>query len=199
MQKIKVIVIISISFFVLVPNMLYAWDNERTHPDLSEMAARKSILGPQNYLANLGFVKGLDEKVNGKETFKWIRDGAFYEDAGNWVNAIMATARWKNHFHNPLKPWSEAGLTDIQTGESSLLWAQDASNQQSFLEKDWSWRKVRDYYYYALMSTTDAERQSNFVQTFRGLGHQRHLIQDASQPDHVRNDAHPEAEYSQIS
>jgi hypothetical protein len=43
------------------------------------------------------------------------------------------------------------------------------------------------------------KRDEYFAQTFRGLGHQMHLIQDASQPDHVRNDAHLEIEFSQFS
>lgn len=37
-----------------------------------------------------------------------------------------------------------------------------------------------------------AKRDEYFARTFKGLGHQMHLIQDAAQPDHVRNDAHPE-------
>lgn len=190
MQKAKICIMI-LFFFGFSSNVLYSWDNERTHLDLSEMAARKSVLGlPQNYLKNLGFIKGLDEKTNGKEAFKWIRDGAYFEDAGNWWNAIMASARSNNHFHNPLKPWVEAGLSDVQTGESSVLWAQD-SNQQNFLVGDWSWLKIKNYFYLALISLTDMDRQTNLAKTFRGLGHQMHLVQDTGQPDHVRNDAHP--------
>jgi len=147
----KIIIAVSLFIllnFILVSNVL-SWDNDVTHKDLSSFAAENSILNKNNgdYLKNLGFSKELLEEFKWNQDRKtvkdWLRDGAFYEDAGNWVNAIMATARWKNHFHNPLKPWSEAGLTDIQSGESSLLWAQDGSNQQGFLEKDWSWRKVR--------------------------------------------------------
>jgi len=57
---------------------------------------------------------------------------------------------------------------------------------------DWSWESIKDYYYFAFTSPTEAERQQYFARTFRGLGHQMHLIQDATVPDHVRNDVHPE-------
>jgi hypothetical protein len=166
-----------------------AWDNEVTHKDLSKIAAEKSTLGVQDYLKNIGFSKGLDEKINRKETFLWVRDGAFFED--------KPMSRSFNHFHNPLKQWGLAGLNDTVlfvplTGESSLLWSQDGSYQQNSVDEDWSWQRTREYYYLALISKTDSERQANFAKTFMGLGHQMHLLQDTAVPDHVRNDAHPE-------
>ncbi len=102
-----------------------------------------------------------------------------------------------------MKPWSQAGLNDIWTGESSLLWAQDGAYQQNFPDGDWSWQKIREYYYIALTgkdfsglgaAPDKTKREEYFAQTFKGLGHQMHLIQDAAQPDHVRNDAHIESE-----
>jgi hypothetical protein len=57
---------------------------------------------------------------------------------------------------------------------------------------DWSWQKTREYFYAALTSVNETDRQANFAKTFSGLGHQMHLLQDAAVPDHVRNDAHPE-------
>jgi hypothetical protein len=60
------------------------------------------------------------------------------------------------------------------------------------VEGDWSWQKTRDYFYTALTSLNESERQANFAKTFRGLGHQMHLLQDTAVPEHVRNDAHPE-------
>ncbi len=111
-----------------------------------------------------------------------------------------------------MKPWDIAGLDDYITipnpippfippyvnihssGESALKWVQDKTNQQSYskLEGDQTWQATRNYFYAALTGKTDAERQENFAQTFKGLGHQMHLIQDMSVPAHVRNDAHPE-------
>jgi hypothetical protein len=193
-RKISILFIIFHLFFI--PAYLEAWNETRTHPDLSEMAARKSILGNQNYLMNIGFSKGIDEKINGKEIFKWIRDGAELEDKSSTFFPVFGTTRSLNHFHNPLKAWAQAGLDDWYinhyTGESSLLWAQDGNKQQSVIKGDWSWQKTRQYYYLALTSPSDLLRQENFAKTFRGLGHQMHLLQDTAVPDHVRNDAHPE-------
>ena len=83
------------------------------------------------------------------------------------------------------------GFLIYKAERSSLLWAQDSTKQSVSIEGDWSWRTIRDFFYESLTSKTDAERQAYFAQTFRGLGQQMHLIQDAAQPAHVRNDAHP--------
>jgi hypothetical protein len=43
-----------------------------------------------------------------------------------------------------------------------------------------------------LVASDEEKRRECFARTFRGLGHQMHLLQDTAVPDHVRNDAHPE-------
>lgn len=193
----KILYVIVTGFFAISLNQkVFAW-NEETHKNLSQYAAENSILelSQSNYMSKLGYENGINEKFlwNNKmqEIFKWIRDGAFFEDAGSKWDAIIGKARFNNHFHNPLKPWDSAGLSDLQSGESSLLWAQDSMKQSVSIGGDWSWRIIRDFFYKSLTSKTDAERQAYFAQTFSGLGHQMHLIQDAAQPAHVRNDAHP--------
>lgn len=184
---------------------------EKTHENLSRYAAEESEL-PNYLLYTLGFEfeGGLDEELtwNQTKTIKdWLAYGANLEDKSDWGFPILpgTTTRSFNHFHNPLKVWEEAGLDDVYifhfTGESSLLWAQDGNNQQSFPDGDWSWKKVREYFYIALtgrdftgteVASDKATRHAYFARTFRGLGQQMHLIQDLAQPDHVRNDAHPE-------
>lgn len=191
--------LIFFSSFVFVKEV-GSWNDKVTHKDLSKFAAENSVLdiSKGNYMKNLGFSAGLSEKFiwnsKAQSGLLWLQEGAELEDDSSPGFPIIpgSTTRSFNHFHNPLKPWSQAGLDDTWTGESSLLWAQDGIDQQNFPSGDWSWQRIRDYYHLALTSTTDAERQANFARTFRGLGHQMHLIQDAAQPDHVRNDAHPE-------
>ena len=201
-----------ILFIVVALNMLltsafteqvYAWDNKVTHKDISKYASESSTLSEDkgNYLKKLGFDAGLTTKlkwVNPEEQTtetkpikEWIAEGSRLEDAGDAANMLADYGRSDNHFHNPLKPWSSAGLSDILDGKSSLLWAQDGVYQQGKIEGDWSWLKVRNLYYLALTSGTDSERQTNFAKTFRGLGQQMHLVQDKAVPYHVRNDAHP--------
>jgi hypothetical protein len=197
-------VIISILIILVFNGDALSWDNGVTHRDISQYAAGNSVLSPTkgDYLKNLGLNAGLDEKLKWykEQTVKeWIQDGAEFEDAGNLWQLVTSQSRSFNHFHNPLKqyPWTDAGLDDWialppfhTTGESSLLWAQDSFSQQSAPKGDWSWQTVRSYYYFALTSSADSARQENFAKTFEGLGHQMHLIQDAGQPDHVRNNAH---------
>jgi hypothetical protein len=187
-------------FVVAILIICFTWDDKTTHKDISQVAAYKSILGTTNYLKNVGLAEGLTHllKLNmkEKELYKWIQEGAELEDMSDRGFPIFGTTRSLNHFHNPLKPWPQAGLDDWYinhyTGESSLLWAQDGNRQNNVVEGDWSWQKTREYYYLAFTSKTDSERQANFAKTFRGLGHQMHLLQDTAVPDHVRNDAHPE-------
>jgi hypothetical protein len=76
-----------------------------------------------------------------------------------------------------------------------MFWAQSSMAQRQWAAQrsgDWdaSWQTVRQHYLQALTSATAAQRQMYFARMFRGLGHQIHLIQDAAQPDHVRNDNH---------
>ncbi len=197
MKKTYISLILFILFGFVFNNIALSWDNKTTHMQLSKYAAENSVMDKNkgDYLKKLGFEGGLTEefKINGvkKIVSDWIAEGANLEDAGNALNMLVNYGRSTNHFHNPLKPWSEAGLNDVLSGKSSLLWAQDGAYQQGRIEGDWSWRKVREYYHLALTSIADLERQTNFAKTFRGLGHQVHLLQDKAVPYHVRNDAHP--------
>ncbi len=186
---------------LLLRDYSIAWDDGVTHKDLSELAAEQSVLGSTmgNYLRTLGFQNGLEEWLQLQPKIRvmdCLRNGAALEDAGNvWQLIVERRARHLNHFHNPLKPWDQAGLDDYVilefTGQSSVLWAQDGINQLRFPKGDWSWGTIRQLYYSALTATTEADRNAYFADTFQGLGHQMHLVQDLAVPEHVRNDAHP--------
>ncbi|MFA5352806.1 MAG: hypothetical protein WC291_01120 [Thermodesulfovibrionales bacterium] len=206
---------LSLTLFVALTSIIchnaFPWDNEVTHRDLSGFAADFSVLSLSkgNYLSKIGFKEGLSEFLkwgsSERTVKKWLHEGAYREDEGNLWEMKFNTARFNNHFHNPLRAavnWNIAGLDDYVSippffvfGESALLWAQDGIRQSDFRnsqsEWDWSWQTIRMYFYRALTSVTDAERQEYFARTFRGLGHQMHLIQDMAVPAHVRNDAHP--------
>lgn len=175
-----------------------AWDDRTTHRDLSGIAAQRSILG-NRYLENaLGIKEGLDARLiwvggvtgGNKKISEWIQDGADFEDED---------VRYLNHFHNPYlrdQPWTDAGLSDMVLGflirgESALLWAQN-TGVSNLSNTDWSWQTARQHYYLALTVASKTDRDAELAQTFIGLGHQIHLIQDMSQPSHVRNDAHLE-------
>ena len=105
-----------------------------------------------------------------------------------------------NHFHNPLKPWTEAGLNDFlgveRRGRSQVLWAQSLYQD---IGGSWSWQDARRYFYIALtgkgfngtvVAEKPEDREVYFARTFRAIGQLMHLVQDASVPEHVRNDIH---------
>jgi Tol biopolymer transport system component len=202
MKKTHISLTVFILFGFVFNSIALSWDDDVTHKDLSEYAAGSSVLDKNkgDYLKNFGFVDALDTQVKWgeeKSIKKWLQEGAYREDKQDLLFPLSGTSRSLNHFHNPLKDWSQAGLDDWYlgshyTGESSLVWAQDSSSQKNVIEGNWSWQKTREYYYHALTFLTDSDRQGFFAQTFRGLGHQMHLLQDTAVPDHVRNDAHPE-------
>lgn len=207
-----------LSFIVMFPSQVFAWktaENDRkgeqgTHQQLSQYAVNFSKLRPCvnstdvncDFLENsFGFTLGKSENLSWykvKTAENWIKEGAKDEDQGGWFDTIIGNARFYNHFHNPLKIWQDAGLDDLNLGvdKSSLLWAQDSAYQNDSKwpdmtgGKDWSWQTIRTYYKDALTNTNKLLRQEYLAKTFKGLGHQIHLLQDKAVPAHVRNDAH---------
>ncbi len=173
---------------------------EDTHKAINEYIAQNIVNGYSlnNYLiGNLGFNGGAEEKISGygdgqvvfQEIFKWLGYGGVQEDrpGRKWDYVTGTPTRSVNHFHNPLKPWGEAGLNDILSGQSSIRWAQNTNQNPGGM---WSWYDARTYFYTALTAAAKTARDENFAKTFRAVGQQMHLVHDASVPEHVRNDAH---------
>jgi len=159
-----------------------------THKVINEYVATKVInnFSLDLYLKNqLGYKNGIEEIFfvgnNGMEVKKWVRDGGKYEDEPLYIRSF-------NHYHDPLQPWYIAGYD--KTFKSSLIWAQDQGGIGSLFGGDWSWKKARASFYKGLTSITKTEKEKNLADTFRALGQIMHLVQDASVPAHVRNDAH---------
>lgn len=111
--------------------------------------------------------------------------------------------RWMNHFYDPVY---DRGLVDSILGkwQKSKNWAKDSANQNSLTyrvpatiasiltaiqqrklslssnETDFTWQRAIKLYL-----------QGNKEKAMFALGHILHLIEDASVPDHTRNDPHP--------
>jgi len=150
------------------------------------------------FLLQLNLDKGmLNERLSDgnavNNSDEWMQYGAEHEDDSNLP---LIPDRSNFHFHNPLKEWSDAGLTDTHFGTSgsSVWWAQN-SLLQAFISNDekkaHTWYVAREYFYKALIEFVDMDlRKIYFAELFKTLGHQVHLIQDMAVPDHVRNDSH---------
>ena len=178
--KISAILFAAFSFLIF-PGNIFSWEADPTHKDITSYAVDNSVLNTNrgDYLKNLGLGDGLDEWFKWEKNMPakdWLQEGATLEDQ-------MNLSRCRNHFHNPIEPWGSAGLNDIFSGKSSLLWAQgqDISN-------DWTWQEARDRYYLALTSKTDDDREENFARTFRCLGDQ---MDDAKENSNFGNISSP--------
>lgn len=206
MKRNKIFLFIFLIFFgsLIFTAKGYTFAKE-THRAINEYAAQRAIdiFSLDSYLkSKLGFLKGTDEIIEGIEVYKWLGDGGEKEDEpDSLLRTVANQGRSNNHFHNPLLPWNEAGLNDTvlgirYTGQSSILWSQ---NPDQNIGGKWSWQDARKYFYTALtgrdlngnvMAATKKEREKYFADTFRAIGQQMHLVQDASVPSHARNDIH---------
>ena len=178
-------------FLILNAVNSWGWWDQSTHRIMSQYAAKQYFT--QNISADfLDQALVIDGKKQPAET--WLQDGSQFEDAGELYQYPLGIVRSLNHFHDPTKPLASAGLTDLPIsslyGESTVLWAQDGANQSTKVGGDWSWKKVRDYQIAYLTATSKIDEDANLARTLMGLGYQMHLVQDMSQPNHVRNDTH---------
>src|SRR5215813_8985679 len=163
-----------ITIFVTMQSLwCYSFEVE-THREMSRQAVRSSAL--DDFLrTQLNFTGGVDEVLTGTPIIEIVSAGSVSEDDG---------LRFLNHFHNPLRTWNQAGLLGSTLGASSIIWGQNPA--QGF-----AWQNARDEYFLALTSTSQQARDQRFANTFRALGQLVHLVQDAGQPAHTRNDPHP--------
>jgi hypothetical protein len=136
----------------------------------------------------LGYRDGTETALSGRPVQEWIDLGGELEDQGS---AITGSGRFYNHFHDPLQPWNAAGLTFLGPNESSVRWMQNPNQDSTGAAGgNWSWHDARRMYYQALTEPDSARREALLAATFRALGQIMHLVVDASNPDHVRDDEH---------
>lgn len=169
--------------FVLLAGKIAALDayELQTHLEIARRATQVSSL--DRFLKEeLNLAGGIQGSFLGREVPELVGQGAADED--------RPFPRVLNHFHDPLQPWSAAGLrAGVQLGQSSVLWQQNLAQDRSG-GGNWSWPDARRLYLAALTGATEADRDQAFADTFRALGHLTHLIQDGSVPAHTRNDPH---------
>jgi hypothetical protein len=176
--------IVGLGLLLGSPRFLRAYEPE-THEEISLKAVDRSrvnaILKSQYAVGG-----GVSQLAAGKAIQRWIQDGANQED--------VPFTRALNHFHNPLLPWDQAGLTiGLQVGQSSVLWQQNPDQRDVlglFFEDTWSWPIARTRFLDFLTQPNPADRERALADTARALGQMMHLIQDATVPAHVRNDPH---------
>ena len=112
----------------------------------------------------------------------WIQEGAVREDGEN-----ACDDRVRDHFYNPIDNQGYSALGFL-TGPPSAAWGLEEDT--NYGGQDYSYKDARSYFWSALAPHTDDDRQRSLALTFRSLGQVIHLIQDAAQPQHTRNDSH---------
>ncbi|MFO7558395.1 MAG: hypothetical protein R6X10_06160, partial [Desulfobacterales bacterium] len=128
----------------------------------------------------LNFKDGATEIINSNEVFRWLGEGGIQEDEPDYA---IPYVRSLNHFHDPL---TNEGYLSAKA--SSVLWAQRPMGEQYF--GYYSWHDVRNDFYLALTSSENDDQEEYFAHMFRGLGQLMHLVEDASVPEHTRDDFH---------
>lgn len=185
----SIIAILCVSFLFYTP-LLYSLE-VATHEAINVRIVGGSFDGfsTDSYLKNnLGFNNGINERVDNRRVWEWLRDGGRYEDIPAWY---LIYRRSVNHFHNPITDRGFSGwfFGKFLSGESSRDWFQKSLGTQS-PGGYYSWHDARDYFYKGLTLPNKPEREKYFGETFRGLGQLMHLVQDLSVPAHARDDPH---------
>lgn len=158
-----------------------------THAKMSEAAFLASssstilsALGSSAYSKLAPDSIGLTD-VNNATAIGWMREGAVREDGDS-----RCATRVRNHFYNPL---NDAGLfTGVLQGAPSPDWALEDRSEDA--DQWFSYADAKRYFWEALRPASEIDRQRDLALTFRSLGHVVHLVQDAAQPQHTRNDVH---------
>ena len=158
--------------------------NQPTHALINEDAARRSSLDGI-LKSRLGLSEGQEQRFRGQSVLVLLREGGIREDDG---------IRFFRHFHDPLKPWSSAGLEFFGQFQSSIHWMQSPAGcpDSTWRDgKDWNWSSARCYFQRALTESNAGDRDLAWAYSFRAVGQLMHLVVDASVPEHTRNDPHP--------
>ncbi|MEK7226372.1 MAG: hypothetical protein AAB221_11940, partial [Bacteroidota bacterium] len=176
-MKLKHIIFVVLVCFLSV-NYGYGYE-VNVHEAITASGVTNSLINDS--LLKMGFSKGVDEPISGMQVRYWIAEGSIKED--EHISPLV-TARYLNHFYNPL---NNSGLADppFYGMASSYDWGSNHSYNS------WTWRKARDYFYHGLIKTTKPERDQALANSFRAIGQVMHLVQDLASPAHVRNNGHP--------
>lgn len=163
-----------------------------THEAIATRAAQPHISSLDLVLkGELGIAGGILEVLPRHQARieQLIGEGASAED--------IPKRRSLHHFHNPLLPWTSAGLhVGAQIGQSAIVWQQSPDQANSLVGGgSWSWPDARARFWSALTGaglpdSSKSHRDGALADTFLTLGHLVHLVQDVTVPAHTRNDQH---------
>ncbi|MCY7387276.1 MAG: hypothetical protein LH481_04310, partial [Burkholderiales bacterium] len=187
-----------------------------THKDLSEAAARNSVLGTPKFLSQLGLAPAVisDTGLNrfatsegGAESIlELIKFGADWEDSRgekvqatrHFFNPVTNEALSAGPFILPVSPFYIPRISGIRSPDWAL---EDVSYDPGILDlpQIFSYKYARSYFLKAITLPDKAARHTNWGLTFQSLGHVIHHIQDMAQPQHTRNDFHCDSSFCETT
>lgn len=106
-----------------------------------------------------------------------------------------------NHFYDPLDTTYGKGLSDIPPDDRKLIavnsftWGSKSNSPglhviEGTTINQWSWQNARGFEWLGLTAANQSDRQTALASMFRSVGQVMHLLEDDSQPQHVRNEQH---------
>ncbi len=121
-----------------------------------------------------------------------IRAGSITEDSwsGSWMPPFVRL-RFCNHFYRPTsrttghRLTSKLCLPEFRT--DAVSWVFGNGNDRNLH----GWDDALEQMHLGLTAADRDQRTAHLAKAFYDLGHVIHLVQDFTQPSHVRDDAHP--------
>ncbi|MFO1511520.1 MAG: hypothetical protein U1F83_01170 [Verrucomicrobiota bacterium] len=179
------------------------------HQAVTTAAAESALAGSSGFNEFINTISA--ELALTDATNRMVR-GSFNEDFGADIDPVGGF-RSLNHFYDPL---TGLGLSNIPiddrlrdavtgqfipVGRDSFSWAstRDCPGVDIWLDgiglnagkyNIWSWQNARDKEWLGLTATYRSSRQAALLEMFRAVGQFVHLLEDASQPEHTRNEQH---------
>jgi len=217
-MKLKIFIQVLFVFIFSIFDTAYPFEQENTHPTLSQEGANNSQIG--TYLQNqLGYAaglntqlhisntttpfvqdlidRGMNQNIRTRSILEWTREGSRLEDAKLWQS------RSQHHFYDPTRNAGLNNRTDYPDwegaptrlspfdlrGESSLFWATVGTSSTGYPKNNQeTWSATKNKFYSALTSPFSTDREQSMAETFISLGHILHLLEDLGVPAHARND-----------
>jgi hypothetical protein len=189
---------------------------KEVHKEITDAATTYVASNSQGYISFIntisdptGISLSLTDLGGAPKTPKeWMTFGSFHEDDID-APGDAGGIRSVNHFYDPftkqgLSDWPFPNFAGV-LGQNSFFWASTAEcpgidikivgpwvlpiyNTGTY--NVWSFPDARQYQWRGLTEADPNARSKGLANMFRALGQVVHLLQDASQPQHVRNEQH---------
>ena len=205
-MKIKSKVFLLLFGFSLHQSFLFGHD-QPVHFAITLNAAAAAYANSSAYVSFLSAIAS--DHILEPDATNAMAYGSWYEDNIN-VPGDAGKERSLNHFYDPLDVTYYKGLSDsppdrrITVGTNSFAWASISNcigynfpgvtildfGQNENTSNIWSWPNARGYEWLGLTATNQSLRKTNLLYMFRAVGQVMHLLEDTSQPQHVRNEQH---------